>query len=336
MHAGILPCSLRTGALKPERTLTMFHGILFAVLTGISWIWIGVVVSYASRHRLSLPVLQLFQTLIGITVSLLLLSGAALVQTSGPELSAQTRAITAICLFGNGFLNYFMFLAMGAAMKRGPNGIIWSMVQSGLLFPFLMGILFFHVAPTGPRIGGIALITASLLLFGIGKQKRKPEESETHRQEKSWFLYALLAMVLCGINQCCGNLPSYLSGGEQIGSVERTFFAQTGTLGAWLTGSLASGTFRGMKSAAGGEVRKLLLLALSLNAVGLTASYLLFYRALDFLAKADAGSLGYPLVVSSCIAGFFLYSALILHEKSSGTQRAGFLLAIGGIVLLCR
>ncbi len=312
----------------------MFMGILFAVLTGVSWIWIGVVISYAAKHRLNIPYLQLFQTLIGITVSISLLAGMWLLRKAPPDISAQTKWITAVSMFGNGFLNYFMFLAMGAAMKRGPNGIIWSIVQAGLIFPFLMGILVFHVSPSVTRITGILLIVASVLLFGLGKEKKTGTDESRMQQKKTWYLFALLAMVLCGINQCCGNLPSYLNSGEQIGSVYRAFFAQTGTLGGWLSGGLAAGTLLRPKFAAG-EVRKLLLFALSLNAVGLTASYLLFYNALDFLAKANAGSLGYPLVVSSCIVGFFLYSALILRENTGILQKAGFVLGIAGIVIIC-
>ena len=38
------------------------------------------------------------------------------------------------------------------------------------------------------------------------------------------------------------------------------------------------------------------------------------------LAKANAGSLGYPLVVSSCIVGFFLYSALTSFRRICVTR----------------
>lgn len=312
----------------------MFTGILFAVLTGISWIWIGVVISYAAKHKLNIPYLQLFQTLIGITVSLSILCGMYLLRQTRPEIPVETKWITAAAMFGNGFLNYFMFLAMGAAMKRGPNGIIWSIVQAGLIFPFLMGILLFDVSPSITRITGILLIVVSVLLFGLGKENKQDSDASRMEQKKTWYLFALLAMVLCGINQCCGNLPSYLNGGEAIGSVYRAFFAQTGALGGWLSGGLAAGTLLRPKFIPG-EIRKLLLFALSLNAVGLTASYLLFYNALDALAKADAGSLGYPLVVSSCIIGFFLYSALILREKTGFLQKTGFALGIAGIVIIC-
>ncbi len=304
----------------------MVTGILFAVLTGVSWIWIGVVISHAARNKLNIPYIQLFQALIGISVSALLLC----LLSNPPEISARTKWITAVSMFGNGFLNYFMFLAMGAAMKRGPNGVIWSVVQAGLIFPFLMGIVFFQVAPTPSRITGILLIVISVLLFGLGKEQKE----EQHPRRKTWFLFAIGAMLLCGINQCCGNLPSYLANGERIGSVYRAFFSQTGVLAAWTLGAVASGTLLPPRFGKG-EFRKIILFALSLNAVGLAASYLLFYNALDFLAKADSGSLGYPLVVSSCIVGFFLYSTIFLREKTGILQKTGFLLGVAGILIIC-
>ena len=97
----------------------MATGILFAVLTGISWIWVGVVVSYAARNRVNIPYIQLFQTLTGILISVIVLCTMGMLMKDAPELSARTKWITACSMIAFGILNYFMFLAMGAAMRRG-------------------------------------------------------------------------------------------------------------------------------------------------------------------------------------------------------------------------
>ena len=55
---------------------------------------------------------------------------------------------------------------------------------------------------------------------------------------------------------------------------------------------------------------------------------------MDALAKAGAGSIAYPLLVSSCIIGFFLYSVLLLKEKNRPIQYAAFILCLTGIVLI--
>ena len=311
----------------------MATGILFAVLTGISWIWTGIVISYAARNKVNIPYIQLSGTLLGMAISITVLCLMGILGREAPEISARTKWLTACCLIAFGILNYFMFLAMGAAMRRGPNGIVWSIIQSGIIFPFLMGILVFHVTPTASRIGGMVLMVSSVILFGLGKGK-KEEAKGPHEGKNLWYLFALLGLLLCGLNQCCANLPSYLNNGEPIGSVYRACFAQVGTLAGWLIGSLATRTLSRPKFHPG-ELKKILFFAISLNAVGLTASYLLFYNALNFLAEADAGSLGYPLVVSSCVVGFFLYSVIFLREKTGILQKIGFLFGVAGIVIIC-
>lgn len=311
----------------------MATGILFAVLTGISWIWTGIVISYAARNKVDIPYIQFCQTVLGIAISIAVLCFMETLGKDVPEISARTKWLTACCLIAFGILNYFMYLAMGAAMRRGPNGIVWSIIQSGIIFPFLMGILVFHVTPTASRIGGMILMIGSVILLGQGKAKRA-EGKESHTGRNLWYLFALLGLLLCGLNQCCANLPSYLNNGEPIGSVYRACFAQVGTLAGWLIGAVATRTLTRPKFHPG-ELKKILFFAISLNVVGLTASYLLFYNALDFLAKADAGSLGYPLVVSSCIVGFFLYSVIFLREKTGMLQKSGFLLGVAGIVIIC-
>ncbi len=311
----------------------MATGILFAVLTGISWIWVGIVISYAARNKVNIPYIQLLQTLTGITISVIVLFAMGMLMKEQPEISARTKWLTAFCMITFGILNYFMFLAMGAAMRRGPNGIVWSVIQSGIVFPFLMGILIFHVEPTLSRVGGMLLIVGSVILFGLGKEK-KAAANVPGMRKNSWYFFALLGMLLCGLNQCCANLPSYLSNGEPVGSVYRACFSQVGMLSGWLIGAVATHTLSPLKFHPG-ELKKILFFAISLNAVGLTANYLLFYNALDFLVEAGAGSLGYPLVVSSCIIGFFLYSVIFLREKTGIFQKSGFIFGVAGIVIIC-
>lgn len=219
----------------------MATGILFAVLTGISWIWVGIVISYAARNKVNIPYIQLLQTLTGITISVIVLFAMGMLMKEQPEISARTKWLTAFCMITFGILNYFMFLAMGAAMRRGPNGIVWSVIQSGIVFPFLMGILIFHVEPTLSRVGGMLLIVGSVILFGLGKEK-KAAANVPGMRKNSWYFFALLGMLLCGLNQCCANLPSYLSNGEPVGSVYRACFSQVGMLSGWLIGAVTTHT----------------------------------------------------------------------------------------------
>ncbi|MBR0057241.1 MAG: hypothetical protein IJP66_07915, partial [Kiritimatiellae bacterium] len=41
-----------------------------------------------------------------------------------------------------GYLNFWMVVYMGKAMLRGPNGIVWTIVQSGFIFSFTLGVVW--------------------------------------------------------------------------------------------------------------------------------------------------------------------------------------------------
>ena len=86
-----------------------------------------------------------------------------------------------------------MILLMAKAMEKGPNGIVWSTVQSGLIFPFLMGIVFFNVAVTEKLVSGFVLIAVSVLLYGLSREKPSEESLQTgehtvgKKQKKHWY-----------------------------------------------------------------------------------------------------------------------------------------------------
>jgi multidrug transporter EmrE-like cation transporter len=59
-----------------------------------------------------------------------------------------------------------------------------------------------------------------------------------------------------------------------------------------------------------------------------------FYRGLDLLAQAGAGSIGYPICTGICIAGFTIYTAIRLRERLTLVALISTLLCLGGIVAL--
>lgn len=310
----------------------MVTGILLAVTTGICWIWAGIVTSHASRRNMSIPFIQLFGAVFGFGISCVILAGMALLFPERFGISRNVLLLSAGSQYVFGILNYLMFIAMGRAMREGPNGIVWSIVQSGLIFPFLMGITIFSV-PAGPvRWIGLFLILGALVFFGIGKGTAKKKTDG--KAVGKWYLFALLAMLLCGMNQCFGNLPSYLSGKETVSPVFRAMFSQMGALTGWGIGMLMKWT--DLKTGFEPGKRKMVMLfALAGNAVGLLSTYLFFYNAQDYLVRANAGAIAYPVIVCSCVAGFFLYSIFVLREKTHTAQKIGFVLGLAGIIAIC-
>jgi len=295
----------------------MILGIFLLVVTGSSWVVIGAVIGHASKHDLPVSTIQACTAAVSVLVS-----GAVLYFHPDPECSFPVRFWTMASIFGSGFFNYFVLQLMGKAMKTGPNGIVWAIVQSGLVFPFLVGVVCFGVALTVPRLGGIFAIVAALALFGLARGNRS--------HGGGWRAAAVGSLLLAGINQNLSNLPSYFPEAAAVGSVSRSLSGAFGTLTAFLLVN-----WRTLPSRIGDLANPMLWRYTAyLAGSGLVAGYFLLYRGLNLVAEAGAGAVSYPVLVSSCIVSFTLYSLFILREKMKPLQFGGLGLALAGILLI--
>ena len=72
----------------------------------------------------------------------------------------------------------------------------------------------------------------------------------------------------------------------------------------------------------------------TLGCVNIVSLFFLFYRGLNILASLGCGSIGYPVAMGSCIAGFLIYSRAILGEKAGFAAAAAFLAVLSGILVI--
>jgi len=295
----------------------MILGILLLVATGSSWVVIGAVIGHASKRGLPVSSIQACSAAVSVLVG-----GTVLFCHPDPDCAFPVRFWTMASIFGSGFFNYFVLQLMGKAMKSGPNGIVWAIVQSALVFPFLVGVTVFGVALTGPRIGGIIAIVAALALFGFARENR------VHGH--GWRAAAIGSLLLAGINQNLSNLPSYFPEAAAVSSVSRSLSAAFGALAAFVLANRKSLPSR-IGDLNNPAVWKF---TACLAGSGLTTGYFLLYRGLNLVAEAGAGAVSYPVLVSSCIASFTLYSRFILKEKMKPLQLGGLGLALVGIILI--
>lgn len=300
----------------------MLTGVILLILTGLSWVVVGIVISHSARKKVDLGIIQMLSALAGMAISAMLL-----LYKWPSDSSSWIVAMTFLALFGNGFVNFFGLMMMGKAMKSGPNGIVWATVQSALVFPFIFGIVFFGVELTWMRLAGITLIVGSVIFYGLGKSDGAEHAARSHG---NWYIPAFIALFLAGTNQCMANLPSYWPDAVNVNSIFRAFASQCGTVVAWLV--VSNIRILSLKIENG---RAVIISVASLVAVSLVSSYLLLYNGLDMLAEAGAGAAGYPIIICSCIAGFFIYSAFVLNERTSRMQKIGFILGIVGIAVIC-
>ncbi len=84
-----------------------------------------------------------------------------------------------------------------------------------------------------------------------------------------------------------------------------------------------------------GEWRGLAVCAGCVGLVSFLANTFFMFPGLDRLERVGAGSMGYPVMVASCIAGFFAYGVLVLRERITPRQLLGAILGLAGIVFGC-
>ena len=300
----------------------MVFAVFALVMVGLSWSLTGIVMSDAPRKKCDPALLLMASGVVSCAISLTLC-----LSLQKELLPWKVILLTGGCYFLAAVINYCMLQIMAHVMQKGPNGVIWSIIQSGLVFPFLAGVIFYDSTLTWGRISGLSLILFSLACLGLGKENKE--------KEKGWKLLTLLCFLLAGLIQTLNSLPSYYPQARMINSMGRTCFSAAGTLFA----AFCVCFFRYRHCPLGeilAELKRPLLwkYVLSLQAFSLICSYLLLYPGLDAMAKAGAGSISYPLVVGACIVGFNLYSLFFLKEKWNVLQAAGVAFCIGGGVLL--
>ena len=295
-----------------------FGGFLMVTVAGFLWIAIGIAVSKCSARGWNYNIVQ------GLTYL-----GASLlcaVIVGGRSLGAGTFEFSPFGFFMcclAGFSNFYIYVFTAKAMQRGPNGLVWGIMQSGLIGTFLMGMIFFGEKPSLPRVAGALLILCGVLVMGLAKDRKSPGG----QGGKAWLLFSLCAMLLSMITQCCNTLPSYF---PEIGENGASVL----TLGMYCGGLLgfAFTTLPGLIRKRDFGCRSEWIMAGILMILNTSASLIFFYRGLDMLAKNGCAGLGYPLSIGVCVIGFSFYSLLILKEKFARLSLIGLGAVCIGII----
>lgn len=309
----------------------MWFGVPALLTVGASWSLVGVVLGRAPRDGLDTGFVQLCGGIGSLAFGSLLLWILAPSAPGGLAVVLPTCAVY-LCA---GAVNFCGLQAMSAGMKRGPHGIVWSIMQSALVFPFLVGVIGFGEKFTLPRGTGLVLLLAALALFGMARDNGGPAGAKSGGEWRRW---AFLALGLMAIQQTLGTLPSYFAAAREVSSVARTLSAGTGTVLAAIV-TLGWRRSRGgaapVNAAAQLRNPRLWLYAGTLQFFGLLFAYTLLYPGLDAMARAGAGAVSYPMLVGSCMVAFLLYARWGLGERLTKFQFAGLTLALAGLAGFC-
>lgn len=289
-------------------------GILFLLLTGLCWVGIAAVVRDSASRNLDIGRIQFYTS--GLLV---LIAAAVLLLKPLPEAgSLMNRVWLLIPLFFAGIINYIMLYLMKIGMRTGNPGAVWGIVQSAFVCPFTMGIVFFGVALTAPRVIGILLIVAGIALFSRDRSQRKSSG-------KNWLIPTCGAFLIGGLCQCFSNIPSYMTD-IVVPPPVRILLVQGGTVSAFSAAFL----FRKDKESKN-RFQMIFKPVLALTAVQLLSLFFCFYRGLDLTARAGAGSIGYPLAQGSCIIFFMFYEKLRYRKKHPLTSWIALFVQCAGL-----
>ena len=307
----------------------MLIAVFILILVGFSWTYNGIVMGGVSRHNVSIPLMQLVAYLFGLIVGLgLLFSGLY------PPLSASREATIQACILYSlvGMLSFPLIVAMAKGMERGPNSLVWAILQSGMVIPFIYGICFHGVKAGAIRLVGMALLLIAVPLMSVN---RKKEEKKTNG--KSWVFFAIVAFLLCGIQQTLLNEPSYSDEIRKgIPIIQRCLLIYIGNLvvaSVMLFCPSHAAVRKNLRTYL--KNRYLWIYAIVSQAFAMVSGLLLSFNAMDRMAKLGMGAISYPIMVISCILGFTLYSIIWLRERLTWEAITGMCLCTMGIVFLC-
>lgn len=316
----------------------MLFGIVALLTVGASWCLVGIIIGRAPKDGLDTKLIQFF----GSTVSILF--GLMLTYVWIPAGNASQRVILLTCgtYFIAGIFNYAGIQSMSRGMQHGPNGVVWGIMQSALIFPFLGGVIWFHVALTIPRAIGILFLVTAILLFALAKNttahKENPRTDDSSPVKGSWRIWAFVALMMMAIQQNLGTMPSYFPEAREVSSVLRSVSAAGGTFVAAIFGLfLIPGKGRRTFSQVASEMHRARLwgYVLAMQFFSLIFAYTLLYPGLDCMAERGAGAVCYPMMVGSCIVVFTIYTRLVLKEKMLLAQKIALALCLLGLVGLC-
>lgn len=288
---------------------------LSVVAVGILWAVVGVVFSRVARRRAD------FIGFMALS-SLLSAAGAWVFFPRFDHLAEMfsSERDSFLILFLAGICSTVGMTFMNLGMKRGHHGATWTVCQSALVIPVVMGVLLWKDHLRIANTIGLLIVLGSIVLFG--NKNEHPKEA-TGSSAVAWLSVVLLSLAFLGAQQTLTTVPSRWADWRDLTNL-RIPALWSGSAIAY--NLLALGMRRRVAFGAWRE-------ASILCAVSLISSLMLFHT-LDIFAASSRAALVYPAAVGTCCIAFSLYSLFVLKEESTRYQIAGMALGCVGVVMV--
>ena len=304
---------------------TITFGITSLVLVSLTWVLVGIIAGKAPKLGYTMEAVYLPGSIISMIFA------AAIFMFTGVGKCEFTPLFwTAAAFFVNGAICFTKGLIISRVMQYGPNGIIWAIMQSAMIFPFIFGVAFYNVKLTIIRVIGMVLMLFALGLFAVAKNNKSDKNSSSG----SWQLWTFLTMVLGGVDQIAASLPFYYPQPKEISPLYNIFWIMAGYFAIGLIiVCLKKDVRENLKC----SVSKLSFWVLCLALLPLAGVFAILFQFPGMRAMADnnLGAMTFPILVGSCVVLFTLYSAVILKEKLKTTDFIALFICVTGQILLC-
>ena len=295
----------------------MIFGIIAMILVGAGWIIWGFAAGGAGKRNLTMGMIVAASALIGILFTL-----PSIIMEGLPDFKAQNLWLITGLVITGGIFNFMQLQWMGKAMKYGPNGIIWSIIQLGFICPFAVGILFFNVPMSWSFAIAVLLVIAALVIFAV---------TADNNTRGKWLAFTILSFLATCSCQSFQNIPSYIKGVEAISGSWRTLAFFIGLLAGFF---IYLGFDKNLRKEVATQIKSkyIWLYAAGIDVVEVASCSLLLFPGMDALAKAGQGAIATQLMTASSIVCFELYAVGFLKEKRNFWQITALLACLASIV----
>ncbi|MEE4312592.1 MAG: EamA family transporter [candidate division KSB1 bacterium] len=291
----------------------MVKGFILIILTGLLWCANGILISYVARKSLNFLAVIGIQALSGTLFVWFFVSDMhTLFASPDPRLKQLV-----FIMVSSGILGAMGMMLMQKAMRIGHHGIVFTVSQSSMIVPFLLGVIFYGLQIFQYQLAGLILLILSVVAFGIGDQRNVAVKNNL------WLPFTLFSFLILGVHQSLATLPSYWVDWTDGANLRVAFMSAGFVIGYFLAMVI-------MNRFPDGNALRYGIISMPFG----VPSLILFFKGIDLMAVHDMVAYAYPVAVGTCIISFVAYSLFFLKEKTPAISIAGVGLGVVGLIMI--
>lgn len=210
----------------------------------------------------------------------------------------------------------------------GRKGLTSACTTSAIIIPFLFGIVAMGERPRLlGYIGALCLLGGMIVCVLTGKQnKEETEQAETQSNYLKWFAMTMFCILLNGCGATLQSLSSWMGFDHVSGMFRAALLMTLSGVGNLLACAV-------VKANPLRDIKSILPWAAIWAVIG-TATNLIFFVAMDAMAKVGAGSFTTCISSTASLLFFFLYTSIRFRERYRPVTILGIIICLLGILAI--